>query len=67
LDVVPPATSEWKPDTAPQAIRMKSMGHSGPCVAERQPVKKGAFIAGLVTARPTNPRSIPISSTHVEM
>jgi hypothetical protein len=46
---------------------MKSIGQSGPWLAERHPVKKGALISGLETATPANPSKTPTMSTQVEM
>ena len=49
--VVPPATIEWKPEMAPQAIITKSMGQNGPPLLVNE-TKGGAFIDGLETIKP---------------
>ena len=55
--VVPEATSEWKPESAPQAIVMKTNGNSapaktGPSPLEANFVTASFFITGSVTRMP---------------
>ena len=55
--VVPEATREWKPDSAPQAIVMNTNGNSapaktGPSPLEANFVTASFFITGSVTRMP---------------
>jgi hypothetical protein len=57
LGVVPEAISEWKPDSAPQAIVMKTNGNSapantGPAPLEAKSVTRSFSMTGSVTTMP---------------
>ena len=46
LDEVPDETSEWNPDTAPQATVTNKIGNIVPSCSFLKPVNTGKFIVG---------------------
>ena len=57
LEEVPEDTRLWKPDTAPQAMVMKSIGNSG-WPFTTKPLNAGSSIDGLVKITPITPLAI---------
>ena len=61
LDVVPDATSAWKPEHAPQATVMNKAGNIGPIFVD-QPVKAGSSKVALPVAKSVVEEAIHIGA-----
>ena len=57
LEDVPELTSEWKPETAPQAIVTKRIGKRSRFFTS-QPTKAGMLRVGFLTKTPSTPQTI---------
>ena len=67
FEVVPLLTREWNPETAPQAIKTKSMGQMGPWAGLLMATSAGAWILGAARTNPVKPSPRPIYKSQLEM
>ena len=66
LEVVPPATREWNPETAPQATKTNNIGQTGPCLSDIALLHAGVFSSGPTHSNPRIARAMEPKRIYVE-